>query len=165
MTDEPTTGPTDEPVGIPAEELTGDLGPPDVTVMQAIRDLFLAEEPLVETVEFDSILQPTELSVMFSDGIGDATWCRLDVTWYRRGYYRFHYVDSTDVSWRFDRHPNPHSPTAHFHEPPDGTSDTAVDSCIEVTEPELVTRAVLKLWRRAYETASIGTLNTAINPP
>jgi len=159
MGEKETTG------NLPPAELTGAVGPPDVTVMQTIRDVFQNEEPLVSTADFDSILQPTELVIQFEDGIGDAEWCRIDVTWYQTGSYRFHYIDGQDVNWRFDRHPNPHSAAAHFHEPPDASGGTAVDSCIDVTEPELVTRAVIKLWRRAYETGSVDNLNTATNPP
>lgn len=155
----------ENPIGIPADELTGDIGPPDPTILHTIRDLFLRDEPLVEAVGFDDVLHPRELRIEFEDGIGTAGQCRLDVTWFRSGAYRFHYVDSEGVNWRFDRHPNSHSPEKHFHEPPDAPAETAVESCIEVEEPGLVARAVLKLWRRAYETDALERLNTATNPP
>lgn len=151
--------------GIPSEELTGDIGAPDAADMQTIRDLFLQEEPIVEDAVFDSVLAPRELRIQFADGIGEATWCRLDVTWYTSDAYRFHYVDETDINWRFDRHPNDHSPEKHFHEPPAAVSKTALQSCIRVEEPRLVARAVLNLWRRAYETDSMTELNIAQNPP
>lgn len=151
--------------GIPADELTGDVGAPDAAEMQTIRNVFLQEEPLVESATFDNILSPRELHVPFADGIGDATWCRLDVTWYTSGAYRFHYVDEAGVNWRFDRHPNDHSPEKHFHEPPAADSETAVQSCIAVEEPRLVARAVLKLWRRTYTTDAVSEANTAQNPP
>ena len=150
---------------IPPEELTGDVGAPDTASMQAIQDLFLQEEPLVEDATFDSVLAPRELHIQFADGIGDATWCRLDITWYTSDAYRFHYVDEADVNWRFDRHPNDHSPEKHFHEPPGAVSETALQSCITVEEPRLVARAVLSLWRRAYNTDSVAALNIAQNPP
>lgn len=155
----------DSPGRIPPDELTGDVGAPDAAEMQTIRDLFLREEPLVESASFDTVLSPRELHVTFVDGIGDATWCRLDITWYASGAYRFHYVDEAGVNWRFDRHPNDHSPEKHFHEPPAADSETAVQSCIAVEEPRLVARAVLKLWRRAYETDTVADVNTARNPP
>lgn len=151
--------------GIPSDELAGDVGAPDVAVMQSIRDLLLQTEPLVEEATFDSVLSPRELRVRFADGIGEASWCRIDLTWYASGAYRFHHVDSSGVDWRFDRHPNSHSPEKHFHEPPDADSRSAVESCIDVEEPRLVTRAVVQLWRRAYETDSCSALNTAHNPP
>mgnify|MGYP000023547569 CR=1 FL=1 len=156
--------PDETHVGISDEELSGDIGPPDPSIMQTIRNLFCQEEPLVKDATFDSVLQPSELRLQFSDGIDTAEWCRLDVTWFRSGAYRFHYVDSEAVNWRFDRHPNPHSPEKHFHEPPDAHDHTAVESCVTVEEATLVARAVLKLWRRAYETGNVDQLNTAENP-
>lgn len=86
------------------------------------------------------------------------------MTWFRSGAYRFHYVDTEEVNWRFDRHPNTHSPAKHFHESPDAHSETAVASCITVEEPTLVARAVLNLWRRAYEMDDLEVLNTASDP-
>ena len=154
-----------QPIGIPAGELTGDVGPPDVPIMRAIRRVFQRDEPLVDDASFDNVLQPQELQLQFRDGIGTAETCRLDITWFRSGAYRFHYSDSADRHWRFDRHPNPHSPERHFHPPPDAPAHTAAGSCIEVVEPALVARAVHQLWRRAYETESLANLNTANNPP
>ncbi|WP_394353983.1 hypothetical protein [Haloarcula sp. JP-L23] len=150
---------------MPATELAGAVGPPDVTIMRRIRTLFLEAEPLVEATSFDSVLHPQELTIQFEDGIGTADQCRLDVTWFRSGAYRFHYVDTEEVNWRFDRHPNTHSPAKHFHEPPEAHSETAVASCITVDDPSLVARAVLKLWRRAYEMDDLEVLNTASDPP
>lgn len=156
--------PPSETVGIPEEELVGDIGPPDVDVMTDIRDLFLNEEPLVASYSWNDPIYKRELHIDFSEGI-DANWSRLDVTWYTAGAYMFHYVDENDQNWRFDRHPNNHSDEKHFHEPPDADSSTAVTSCILVEEPGLVTRAVMKLWRRAVVTGSFDELNTARNPP
>lgn len=147
------------------EDLTTDVGAPDGTILRTIRNLFLKEEPLVKEAFFDNVLDPQTLHVSFVDGIGEASWSRLDVSWYRSGAYRFHYTDENDVNWRFDRHPNDHSLEKHFHEPPDAQSTTARRSCIRVEEPRLVARAVLKLWRRAYDTGSFAELNTAQNPP
>lgn len=147
------------------EGLTTDVGAPDGTILRTIRNLFLKEEPLVEEAFFDNVLDPQTLHISFADGIGEALWSRIDVSWYRSGAYRFHYTDENDVNWRFDRHPNDHSPEKHFHEPPDAQSTTAQRSCIRVEEPRLVARAVLKLWRRAYDTDSFEQLNTAQNPP
>lgn len=152
-------------VGIPGDELTAEVGPPDPTVMREIRDRFLDREPLVETADFDDPLHPRELAVEFQDGIGAADGCRLDVTWFRSGAYRFHYVDDEGVDWRLDRHPNPHSPEKHFHGPPDASAHSAVESCIDVEEPRLVALAVLKLWRRAYESGDFDALNEASDPP
>ena len=157
--------PSDNSSDIPPAERSADVGSPDVPTMRQIRDLFDREEPLVEAAEFDSVLDPLEVQIRFADGINAANWCRLDVTWYKSGAYRFHYVDEYDVNWRFDNHPNPHSPKKHFHQPPDAPVDSAECSCIEVEEPQLVARAILKLWRRAYETGDQSSLNTATDPP
>lgn len=47
---------------------------------------------------------------------------RLDVRWFEGGDYTVHYLEvrGEDV-WqcRWDRHPKPGGPTAHFHPPPD----------------------------------------------
>lgn len=151
-----------ETVGIPEAELDGDIGRPDVEVMIDIRDLFIAEEPLVTNYAWNDPIDKRALRIEFSTGI-DAEWSRLDITWYTSGAYSFHYVDENDQHWRFDRHPNPHSAEKHFHEPPG--ADVAVTSCISVVAPGLVARAVLKLWRRAVATGSFSALNTALDPP
>lgn len=47
---------------------------------------------------------------------------RLDVRWYEGDQYTVHYVESHDGgTWqcRWDRHPKPDSPMAHYHPPPD----------------------------------------------
>lgn len=151
-------------VGIPEEELDGDIGTPDVDVLIDIRNLFLDEEPLVERFAWNDPIDKRELHIQFSEGI-DADWCRLDVTWYTSGAYKFHYIDENGQNWRFDRHPNTHSDEKHFHEPPDATSRAAVSSCIQVEEPGLVARAVLKVWRRAVMMGAFDQLNQARNPP
>lgn len=146
-------------------EVVGDVGAPNVGAMERIRDVFVRSDPLVVEGTFDSVLQPRELRLRMADGIGPAEHARIDVIWYTTGSYSFHYTDSTALNWRFDRHPNPHSQEKHFHVPPDATSHTAEPSCITVEEPRLVARAVMKLWRRAYETGTVAELNTAENPP
>lgn len=151
-------------VGIPEEELEGDIGTSDVDVMTDVRDLFLDEEPLVENYSWNDPIYKRELHIHFSEGI-NADWSRLDVTWYTSGAYKFHYVDENDQNWRFDRHPNDHSDEKHFHETPKANSRAAVKSCIRVEEPGLVTRAVMKLWRRAVVTGTFDSMNTALNPP
>lgn len=151
--------------GFPDEAVAGDVGAPDVEGMEIVRDTVLRTEPLVETAAFDSVLSPREVRLVLSDGIGDADRARIDVTWYASDAYSIHYTDSADVNWRFDRHPNSHSPEKHFHEPPHASGHDAVPSCIGVEEPRLVALAVAKLWRRAYEDGSTSRLNTATNPP
>lgn len=148
--------------GISDQELDGDIGRPDIEAMVAIRDLFLADEPLVAHAGWNDPVHRRTLQLRFSAGI-DAEWRRLDITWYTTGAYSFHYVDEHDRQWRFDRHPNPHSAEAHVHEPPD--AEDPVVTCLSVEEPVLVARAVLKLWRRAVTAESFSALNAASDPP
>jgi hypothetical protein len=47
---------------------------------------------------------------------------RLDVRWFEGGEYSLHYVEmDSEETWqcRWDHHPKPNAPTAHFHPPPD----------------------------------------------
>lgn len=114
---------------------------------------------------FDDLIDPQELHVLLEDGIGGATWARFDITWYRSGCYSFHHIGSEDVNFRWDCHPKDGAPNRHFHPAPDAPSKEPDKSCIEVSEPKTVARAVHKLWRRAYENDAVTNLNEAENPP
>ena len=149
----------------PDADIEGEVGPLDDAALEQIREEFTRLDGLVSEAGFDSLLDPTKLVIRLDDGIGDADWCRFDVRWYRMGYYNFHRTDEQDVDFRFDFHPKPDAPDKHFHEPPDAQSASPSRSCITVTEPKLVTRAVHHLWRRAYEMDSPELLNEADNPP
>lgn len=149
----------------PDADIEGEVGPLDDTALEQIREEFTRLDGLVADAGFDSLLDPTKLVVLLDDGVGDADWCRFDVRWYRQGYYNFHHTDDQGVDFRFDFHPKPDAPDKHFHEPPDAPSKDPLQSCITVTEPNHVTRAVHSLWRRAYETDSFTLLNEAENPP
>ncbi len=143
----------------------GEFGPIYLVALQRIRSLWLELEPLVETTSYDDIVSPGELHVELTDGLGDADAARFDIQWSELGMYSFHYVDAEDVNWRFDRHPNTHSPKAHFHPPPDAATASAEPSCITVTEVSLVTRAVHAMWRAAYDENDVDRLNSVSNPP
>lgn len=143
----------------------GEFGPISLPALRRIRNLWVDLEVLVERTYYDDVISPTELHVELSDGLGDAETARFDIQWSDRGMYSFHYVDSADVNWRFDRHPNSHSPEKHYHPPPDASSAGAEASCIEVEEVSLVTRAVCAMWRAAYECEDVNRLNTHANPP
>lgn len=143
----------------------GEFGPIYLPALQRIRNLWLELEPLVETTSFDDIVSPTELHVELTDGLGAADAARFDIQWSELDMYSFHYVDTEDVNWRFDRHPNTHSLETHFHPPPDASTAIAEPSCIEVTEVSLVTRSVHTMWRAAYEDNDLAHLNSASNPP
>ena len=148
-----------------SDDRAGAFGPIYLPALQRIRNLWLDLEPLVETTSYDDIVSPTALHVELTDGLGTADAARVDIQWSELDMYSFHYVDTEDVNWRFDRHPNTHSPETHFHPPPDASTATAEPSCIEVTAVSLVTRSVHTMWRAAYETDDVAQLNSASNPP
>jgi hypothetical protein len=141
------------------------FGPIDASALREIRDLFVDREPLVETASLDDPLNPQTLSVALADGIGDAASARFDVRWSLFNKYAFHYTDALGRDLRFDRHPKPDAPARHFHLPPTAASRPVEPSCITVTEASLVTRAVVQLWRDAYERGSLDGINDAEDPP
>jgi len=147
------------------DDRAGEFGPIYLPALQRIRDLWMELEPLVETTSYDDIVSPTKLHIDLADGIGSAEAARFDIQWSELDMYTFHYVDTEDRNWWFDRHPNTHSPEKHFHPPPDGTTTACEPSCIDVSEVSLVTRAVHAGWRVAYEHADASRLNTLSNPP
>jgi hypothetical protein len=150
-------------------DTSADCGGPRLTeidnlsALQRLRDCWLALGPLVDETAYDDAVAPTELQISLTDGIGDADRTRLDIQWTELGMYSFHYVDSNSVNWRFDRHPNTHSPEMHFHPTPDAATIDAEPSCIDVTEVSLVTRAVQALWRAAYEYDDLSRPNQRLN--
>ncbi len=103
----------------------GEFGPIYLPALQRIRDRWLDLEPLVDDTGYDDIVGPTELQISLSDGLGDAGNARLDIQWSELGMYSFHYVDNDGVNWRFDRHPNTHSPEIHFHPPHEAATTDA----------------------------------------
>jgi len=153
----------------PDDDLYGDVGPLDVVALESVQLVFRGDDGLVDSTQsaFDSVIDPTRLRVRFQDGIGDAEWARFDIKWYRSGFYNFHHVDGNDVQFRFDYHPKNGANERHYHPPPDAPSDPDLveKSCITAAEPDVVARAVLGLWRRAYDEDDFSQLNTATNPP
>jgi hypothetical protein len=143
------------------DDRAGEFGPIYLPALQRIRDCWLDLEPLVDETASDDVVAPTELQISLSDGVGDAERARLDIQWSELGMYSFHYVDSDDVNWRFDRHPNTHSPEIHFHAPPEAATTDADPSCIDGTEVSLVTRAVHAMWWATYEADDMEQLNSA----
>lgn len=137
------------------------FGPSDPATLGAIRDVFVRHEPLVVEAAFDSALDPTTLAVDLAEGFAAAG--RFDVRWSTRDFYSFHYTEP-DLDFRFDYHPNPHSPPKHFHPPPDAATD-AVPSCITVEQAERVTLAVCQCWRRGIERDDPAAVNAAEDPP
>jgi len=146
-------------------------GATDRPALLTIRDIIEEMEPLA-TARLDDYLNPSVLEVSLDDGLCDADEARIDVEWTTQNDYKFHYTDTAGVNLRWGKHPHGGeyvhvSGTEHFHPPPDASSDPAdvEDSCITQSPEELVTRAVLKLWRVAYHTDSYAPLNAGNNPP
>lgn len=146
-------------------------GPIDRAALIHIRDIINETEPLA-TAQLDDYLSPTVLHVEFTDGLCNAEAARIDVQWTTEDDYAFHYTDSDGINLRWGNHPHNGdyihvTGLAHYHPPPDASSepDDVEDSCITVSPERLVTRAVQKLWRVAYHTASLEALNKGENPP
>ena len=143
------------------DDISGPVGPVDYPILQQIRDLFLEEEPLVESTTFDDLVNPTELIVEFSTGVDSPG--RMETTWWKRGAYRYHYTEPDGVDFRFDYHPKDGAPNAHFHPPPDaGKAESSF--LAGVTQPQIVTRAVITRWRQTVvEDKGLGSLNSDSN--
>jgi hypothetical protein len=104
---------------LPDDDLHGDLGRLDAVSMDEIRSACTGFDGRVENAGFPNLADPQVLKIWFSDGTDDATDGRFDVKWYRKGYYSFHYTDSTGRNFRWDYHPKAGAPDKHFHPPPD----------------------------------------------
>lgn len=147
------------------EDIDGGVGPLDEYALDEIRGILANPDTLVTEAGFHDRLDPQEITVKFEDGIGEANDARLDIRWFRSGHYSVHHTDSAGQDFRWDYHPKDGAPAKHFHPPPNPEDADPEPSCITVEEPELVARAVHKLWRRAFDTGSLVHLNTATNPP
>ena len=146
-------------------------GATDRPALLTIRDVVEEMEPLA-TPELDDYLHPSVLEVMLDDGLCGAEDARIDIQWTTRDDYKFHYTDTEGVNLRWGKHTHAgdyiHVPgLEHYHPPPNASSDPdeVEASCISQSPEELVTRAVLKLWRVAYHTDSYEPLNAGRNPP
>ena len=146
-------------------------GATDRPVLLTIRGIIGEMEPL-GTPELDDYLHPSVLEVSLGDGLCEADEAKIEIQWTTQGDYRFRYTDTEAVDLRWGKHPHGgdyvHAPgLEHYHPPPDATSDPdeVEASCITSSPEELVTRAVLKLWRVAYHTDSYEPLNAGQNPP
>lgn len=143
----------------------------DRPALLMIRDVIKEMEPLA-TAELDDYLHPSVIEVTLDEGLCAADEARIDIQWTTRDEYKFHYTDTDGVNFRWGTHPHAGdyshvSGFEHYHPPPDASSDPdeVEQSCITQSPEELVTRAVLKLWRVAYHTDSYDLLNTGRNPP
>jgi hypothetical protein len=148
----------------PNREDGEEFGAIDPEALYRVREVFWRQEPLVESAEIDSPARPSTLSVTLDTGFESPG--RFDIRWSQHEFYSLHYQEPNDgPAFRFDRHPNPHSPETHFHRPPDATTDAAEPSCIEVVLPDLVTLAVLEAWRYALDRDDMSLVNSVENPP
>ena len=141
----------------------------DRPALLTIRNVVEEMEPLA-TAELDDYLHPTILSVELDDGLCTADEARIDVQWTTQRDYKFHYTDTEGVNFRWGKHPHTgdyiHVPgLEHYHPSPDASSDPdeVEPSCITQVPEELVTRAVLQLWRVAYHMNSYEPLNAGSN--
>lgn len=137
------------------------VGPLDFDALDEVRRVFETDGLVTET-GWDDPLNPRRLQIHLGDGIGGQDSGRIDVTWTTRGYYSFHYSQS-GLDFRFDCHPKPGAPDAHFHSPRDG--ENVVRSCIDVESAPLVARAVHRCWRTAYDGDDPSKANSLSDPP
>lgn len=143
------------------DDISGPVGPVDYPILQQIRDLLMEEEPLVESTTFDDPVNPTELIVEFSAGLDSPG--RMEITWWKHGAYRYHYTEPDGVDFRFDYHPKNGAPDAHFHSPPNA-GQAEPSFLAGVTQPQIVTRAVITRWRQAVvENSGLSSLNSDTN--
>ena len=108
------------------EECCG--GPLDVHTLDVIARR-AGSHPIVDEWAFQpDPMSPRRLELHLDDNqypplVDEA---RLDMRWFEGGDYTAHYLETRgDGIWqcRWDRHPKPGAPTAHFHPPPDAASD------------------------------------------
>lgn len=142
------------------EKNAGGLGEIRVSSLKVIRDVFERYEPLVKDTHLDDF-NPRVLRVQYTEGFEQPG--RFDVKWDRSNNYSFHYTEN-ELDFRYDRHPNDHSPEKHFHPPEVSGTEAAEESCIEVEQDNLVALAVVQLWRQAWENDDLSLLNQG-NPP
>ena len=103
-------------------------GPLDVPALEAIARRAVTR-PLVDGWAFrPDAMSPRRLELsldenQYPSSVAEA---RLDVRWFEDGDYTVHYLETRDDDvWlcRWDRHPKPRGPKAHFHPPPDAAAD------------------------------------------
>lgn len=108
------------------DDLVG--GPLDVATLAVMGRRAVAHS-LVERWRFrPDAISPRVLELrLATDRYPDpVTAARLDVRWFEDGADTVHYLETRgDEVWqcRWDRHPKPEAPAAHFHPPPDAATD------------------------------------------
>jgi hypothetical protein len=100
--------------------------PLDVATLEVLAGRARAH-PLVDGRAFQpDAMSPRRLAIHLDAGQYPASVdaARLDVRWFDGGDYTVHYLESRgDDTWqcRWDRHPKPTEPRAHFYPPPDAS--------------------------------------------
>ena len=103
-------------------------GPLDVSTLELIAKRAVTHPLVAEWAFQPDAMSPRrlELSLDVRQYPSSVAAARLDVRWFEGGDYTVHYLETRDDEvWqcRWDRHPKPGAPTAHFHPPPDAASD------------------------------------------
>jgi hypothetical protein len=107
---------------VTGEEYSG--GPLDVPTLEVIAQRAVTH-PLVDGWAFQpDAMSPRRLEFHLDDDQypPSVVEARLDIRWFDGGDYTVQYLETGgDYVWqcRWDRHPKPGTPTAHFHPPPD----------------------------------------------
>lgn len=101
-------------------------GPLDVDTLEVIARRAIAHPVVTEWTYRPDSISPRVLELRldgerYPDSVDAA---RLDVRWFDGGDYTVHYLETNDdgincYQCRWDRHPKPNAPRAHFHPPPD----------------------------------------------
>jgi hypothetical protein len=108
-------------------------GPLDVPTLEVIAQR-AGTHPLVDRWAFQpDAMSPRRLELYLdedqcSSPVDEA---RLDIRWFEGGDYTVQYLEARDDDvWqcRWDRHPKPGEPKAHFHPPPDAAPDVEPSS-------------------------------------
>lgn len=131
-------------------------GPLDVATLDVLARR-AETHPLVDgwAVRPDSLSpRRLELQLDAAQYPGPVADVRLDVHWFEGGDYAVHYLETRgDDVWqcRWDRHPKPGEPRAHFHPPPDASAAVEA-SGIDATHHLGVLFAVLEWVESRVET-------------
>jgi len=116
---------TDDSADGPADDSPG--GPLDVPTLEVMARHARSHDLLASWSFRPDSVSPRRLELRLDGEQYPAAvdTARLDVRWYEGDDYTFHYVESRGGDrWqcRWDRHPKPEAPSAHFHPPPDASS-------------------------------------------
>lgn len=105
----------------PEEAVTGHLDIPTLRTLARRAE----SHPLVDSWTFDpSSVSPRLLRLRLAPNAypSAVTAARIDIRWFSTGDYSFHYLETRaadSYQCRWDCHPKPTAPRAHFHPPPD----------------------------------------------